>query len=219
MSQLEALFWVGLAILSPALATPVWPRMVSVLKLSESTQDLAQRLAPWLWGFVPAYLALITGAIPARFFGLIGHSPLAWFGGAIICGALVGLAGLVSWTEGSWPTPTRGVLDEPRWALYRAAGVLWMPRPELGLLIGLALGLVEWAICFKPWKGPLLKTLRMWRTAEVDTRWPAGTWETVVRVAVSSLIFATTRNFWLTALTQAVLLGMVRRKWPDDSTA
>ncbi len=217
MIQLEALFWVGLAILSPALITPAWPRMASFLVLTETTQDLAQRLAPWLWGIVPAYLALITGAIPARIFGLTGQSPLAWFGGAIVCGALVGLAGLVRWPDGTWPNPTRGVLDEPRWALYRAAGVLWMPRPELGLLIGLALGLIEWAIRYRPWKGPLLKTLRMWRTEEVDSRGPAGTWETVARVAGSSLIFAATRNFWLTALTQAVLLSMVRRSWPDDS--
>ncbi len=218
MIQLEALFWVILAILSPALAKPAWPRMVSLLKLSESIQDLVNRLAPWLWGIVPAYIALITGAIPARLFGLTGHSPLAWFGGAIICGALVGLAALVRWPEGAWPTPTRGVLDEPRWALYRAAGVLWLPRPELGLLIGLALGLLEWAIFFKVWKGPMLTSLRTWRTAEVDSRWSTGTWETVVRVAGSSLIFAITRNFWLTALTQAVLLGTVRRSWSNDST-
>ncbi len=207
-----------LAILSPALVQATWPRAVSLLKLSELTQDIFQRLAPWLWGIAPAYLALITGAIPARFFGLTGHSPLAWFGGAILCGALVGLAGLVRWPDGTWPTPTRGVLDEPRWALYRAAGVLWLSsRPELGLLMGLGLALLEWAIRFKPWKGPLLSTLRAWRTDEVDARWRPGTWETVARLAGSSLIFALTRNFWLTALTQAVLLGAVRRKWPHDS--
>ena len=219
MIQLEALFWVGLAVLSPALIRPTWAPMVSLLKLSESTQDLARRLAPWIWGIVPAYLALITGAIPARLFGLTGVPPLAWFGGAIICGALVGLAALVRWPDGTWPTPTRGVLDEPRWALYRAAGVLWLPRPELGLLLGLILGVLEWAIFFKVWKGPLLTSLQTWRSPELDSSWPAGTWETVVRVAGSSLIFAITRNFWLTALTQAVLLGMVRRNWPDDSSS
>ncbi len=201
----------GLAILSPALMRPVWPWGVSLFSLSDSIKALAQRLAPWLWGIVPAYLALISGAIPARFFGLTGHSRVAWLGGAIICGALIGLAGLIRWPEGAWPTPTRGVLDEPRWALYRAAGVLWIPRPELGLLMGLALALVEWAICFRPWKGPLEETLRTWRTAEVDARWPPGTWETLARMAGSSLLFATTHNFWLTALSQAVLLGMMRR--------
>jgi len=217
--QLEALFWVSVAIFSPALIRPAWPPLVSRLKLSESTQELANRLSPWLWGIVPAYLALITGAIPARLFGLTGHSPLAWFGGAIICGALVGLAALASWPDGTWPTPTRGVLDEPRWALYRAAGVLWLARPELGLLIGLVLGLIEWAITFKVWKGPLFPSLRTWRTAELDSSWRAGTWETAIRIGGSSLIFALTRNFWLTALTQAVLLGMVRRSWPNDSTS
>jgi hypothetical protein len=219
LSQFETLLWVGLAILSPALATPAWPRIVSFLELPESTQDLANRLAPWLWGIVPAYLALITGAIPARFFGLTGHSPLAWFGGAIICGALVGVAALVRWPDGTWPKPTRGVLDEPRWALYRAAGVLWITRPEAGLLIGLGLALLEWTICFKPWKRSLKKTLRSWRTTKADSWWPAGSWETMARIAGSSLIFATTRNFWLTALTQTVLLGMVRRNWSNDSTS
>lgn len=211
MTQWEVAFWVGLALLSPAMARPAWPRAVSLLSLSDSIQDLLRRLAPWLWGIGPAYLALISGAIPARFFGLTGHSPLAWFGGAIICGALIGLASMIRWPEGAWPTPTRGVLDEPRWVLYRAAGALWIPRPELGLLTGLALALVEWAIYFRPWKGPLKETLQKWRTPEVDARWPPGTWETLVRMAGSSLLFATTHNFWLTALSQAVLLGMMRR--------
>jgi hypothetical protein len=202
---------VGLAILSPALARPAWPRAISLFSLSDSTRALAQRLAPWLWGIVPAYLALISGAIPARFFGLTGHSPLTWFGGAVICGALIGLAALIRWPEAAWPTSARGVLDEPRWALYRAAGILWIPGPELGLLMGLVLALVEWAIRFRPWKGPLKETLRKWRTAEVDAQWPPGTWETLARMAGSSLLFATTHNFWLTALSQAVLLRMMRR--------
>ncbi|MFQ5944147.1 MAG: hypothetical protein ACE5JF_11390 [Anaerolineales bacterium] len=209
MAQVEAAFWVGLGLLSPALVRPAWPRAVSLLGLSESAQDLVRRLGPWLWGIAPAYLALISGAVPARFFGLTGHSPLAWFGGAIFCGALIGL---VRRPQGDWPTPTLSVLDEPRWALYRASGMLWIPHPELGLLIGLAMALAEWAICFQPWKGPLKKTLHTWRAAEVDARWPAGTWETMARLAGSSLIFATTRNFWLTALSQMVLLGMLRRK-------
>lgn len=211
MTQWEAAFWVGLAILSPALARPAWPWVVSLLHLTDSIPDLAQRLAPWLWGIVPAYLALISGAVPARFVGLTGQAPLDWFGGAILSGALIGLAALIRWPEGDWATLTRGVLDEPRWALYRAAGVLWLPRSELGLLIGLALALLEWAICFRPWKGSLIEALRTWRTDEVESQWPTGTWETVARMAGSSLLFASTRNFWLTVLSQAVILAMMRR--------
>lgn len=201
----------GLAILSPALARPAWPRAISLLRLSESTQDLAQRLAPWLWGIVPAYLALISGAVPARFVGLTGQSPQAWLGGAALSGAIIGLMASIRRPEGDWPTPTRGVLDEPRWALYRAAGVLWLPGYEWGLLTGLVLALLEWAICFRPWKGPLQEGLRAPRMEELESKWPTGTWETVARIAGSSLLFAATRNFWLTAVSQAVFLGVMRK--------
>lgn len=214
LTQWEAAFWVGLALISPALMRPTWPRAVAFLHLSEAVQDLAQRLAPWLWGIGPSYLALITGAVPARFLGLTGHSPLAWFGGAIICGALIGIAALIQWPQGSWPTPTHGILDEPRWALYRAAGILWVASPQLGILLGFGLALLEWAIRFQPWKGPLRETLRKQRSPELNAAWPGGTWETVVRISGSTLLFATTRNFWLTAVSQAVLLGMVRRNAP-----
>ncbi|MCH8338250.1 MAG: hypothetical protein IH858_05305 [Chloroflexi bacterium] len=212
MTQAEAAFWVGLAIFSPALAKPAWPRAAALLGLSESILDLAQRLAPWLWGIVPAYLALISGAVPARFYGLTGQSPLAWVGGAMLSGVLVGVLTLIRWPQGEWPTPTRGVLDEPRWALYRAAGMLWMPRTELGLLMGLALAVLEWGIRFKPWKATLKEALSTRRTKGAESNWPSGMWETVARIASSSLLFAATRNFWLTALAQAVLLGMARKK-------
>ena len=216
MTQWEVGFWVGLALISPVLARPAWPRAVSLLSLSDSTQDLLRSLAPWLWGIGPAYMALISGAIPARFFGLTGRSPLAWFGGAIICGALIGLTASIQWPKGAWPTPTRGVLDEPRWALYRAAGIFWIPNPEWGLLMGLALALLEWTIRFRPWKGALKETPRRWR---VDAHWPPGMWETLARMAGSSLLFGITRNFWLTAVSQAVLLRMVRRKHLNDSSS
>ena len=197
-----AAFWVALAILSPVLAELTWPR---VRPKVASWIDLAERIGPWLWGIGPAYLALITGAIPARFFGLTGHSAFAWFGGAIICGALIGIAALLSWPAGEWPKPTRGVLDEPRWALYRAAGILWLGRIELGLLLGLGLALLEWSARFRPWRNGDGLSLR------ASTNWRAGTWETLARIAGSALVFALTRNFWLTALTQAVFLGMIRR--------
>ncbi len=211
MSQVEAVIWVGLALLLPVLAHIAWQPAVTRLQLSDSSQDLVGRVAPWIWGIGPAYLALITGAIPARFFGLSGHSPLAWFGGAVICGALIGIAGLIRWPQASWPAPARGILDEPRWALYRAAGILWIAKPQLGILIGLVIALLEWVLRYQPWKGPLGEILRGRRAEDFYGEWQAGTWETIARIAVSAILFALTRNFWLTALSGAVLLGMLRR--------
>jgi hypothetical protein len=36
-------------------------------------------------------------------------------------------------------------------------------------------------------------------------------WQTLARLASSSVVFALTRNFWLTALAQAGLLILLRR--------
>jgi hypothetical protein len=96
---------------------------------------------------------------------------------------------------GSWPTPVRGALDEPRWALYRAAAALWLGDPQYALLAGLGLAVVEWSLSSVPKlrKDPLR-------------------WETMARIASSSVIFALTRSFWLTLVTQAIMLELLRRK-------
>lgn len=197
----EAAFWVGVALLSPIAAEVIWPRLS--IRLGEQA-EIAERFAPWAWGLIPAYLALITGAVPARDLGLTGHSPFAWFGGALICGALIGIAALLRWPKGDWPEPTRGVLDEPRWALYRGAGLLWIAGPAPGLLIGLGLSLLEWGIRFQPWKTRRGRDPRRWQA-------PPGTWETLLRMASSASIYTLTRNFWLTAIFQAALLSVIRR--------
>ncbi len=78
------------------------------------------------------------------------------------------------------------VLDEPRWALYRAAGLIWLGG--WGLLVGFALGVLEWSLRTRPWLA--------------ENRSDSTTWLILVRLAISSLLFALTGNFWLTSFSQ-----------------
>jgi len=173
---------------SPALATVLWPRLRERLG---DWAELVERFAPWAHGFGPAYLALFTGAIQAREAGLLGHAPLAWVGGALASAVWLWIATFRRPDPVRWPEPNRGVLDEPRWTLYRAAGSQWLGQPQLGGLVGLALALSEWGL-----------------GGRVQGRMD---WQTLARLASSSLVFAITRNFWLTALAQAGLLILLRR--------
>jgi hypothetical protein len=184
----ETVVWVGIAVASPALAAVLWPRLRE--RLGEWA-ELVERFAPWAHGFGPAYLALLSGAIRAREAGLLGHDPLAWVGGALACVIWLWLA--TSWRPDAehWPEPNRGVLDEPRWTLYRAAGSQWMGHPLIGGLVALALAISEWGLAS-----------RMQGRVE---------WQTLARLASSTIVFTLTRNFWLTALAQAGLLIVLRR--------
>jgi hypothetical protein len=184
----ETVVWVGVAVASPALATVLWPRLRERLG---DWAELVERFAPWAHGFGPAYLALLSGAIRAREAGLLGHAPLAWVGGALACAVWLWLATFRRPGAVDWPEPNRGVLDEPRWTLYRAAGSQWVGDPQIGGLVGLALALSEWGLGGRA-------------QGRVE-------WQTLARLASSSLVFALTRNFWLTALAQAGLLILLRR--------
>ena len=184
----ETVLWVGLAVASPALGTLLWPRLRERLG---DWAELVERFAPWAHGFGPAYLALLSGAIRAREAGLLGHEPLAWVAAALACTIWLRLATLWSPGTAGWPEPTRGVLDEPRWTLYRAAGSQWLGQPQIGGLVGLALGLSEWGL------GSRVR-------GRMD-------WQTLARLASSTVVFALSRDFWLTALAQAGLLILLRR--------
>ena len=184
----ETVAWVGIAVASPALATVLWPRLRA--RFGEWA-ELVERFAPWAHGFGPAYLALLSGGIRAREAGLLGHEPLAWVGAALACAIWLRLA-TVWWPDAAhWPEPNRGVLDEPRWTLYRAAGSQWVGHPQIGGLVGLVLALSEWGL-----------------GGRVQGR---VEWQTLARLASSTVVFALTRNFWLTALAQAGLLIVLRR--------
>lgn len=182
--------WVALALVGPAAVEILWP---ALRRQASRWAPYLRSFAPWLHGVGPAYLALITGAIGARHFGLTGQPALTWAGGSLFCAGWLVISSRLLRPEGRWPKPARGVLDEPRWALYRAAGAAWIASAPLGVLIGLGLA-----------------------AAELALRWGAGLgqrplpWEALARVASSSVLFAVTGNFWLTLVTQGLALFLLR---------
>lgn len=190
----EALAWCAVAILAPALMAARWPDWRP--RWGTAAGPLEQ-LGPWLHGVGPAYLALISGAILSRDAGLRGHDPVAWLAGSLIGMAILGG---VAWSvrrlrpQPSWPDPLRALADEPRWALYRAAGALWLSSHPLGTGLGIGLAVLEWALLHRPWHA-------LGHAA-------AGS---LLRLASSSLIFLTTRNFWLTCLAGIALLAILKR--------
>ena len=193
----EAVLWTALATLSPSLSSLIWPRIEQ--RLERWAEPMAA-FGPWLHGVAPAYLALVTGAILSRDAGLRGHDTVAWVGGAFVCAlvlAAVGFSLRSRMSHTAWPDPLRALADEPRWTLYRAAGALWTWSHTLGTAIGLGLALAEWIL-----------THRLWRAEGVQRKEVVGT---LVRIATSTLFFALTRNFWLTALSQFVLMTLLRR--------
>lgn len=208
----EMLVWVALAVAAPAAARLLWPRLQPRLRPWE---PYLLSFSPWLHGIGPAYLALIGGAVRARDFGIAGREPLAWAGQALLGALWLAILALLRRPAGEWPRPTRGVLDEPRWALYRAAGLWWLDGQPAGLSIGLLLAAAELGL---PWVVERIRlpaagpgSLRAAVLGPPPPRRPAGRsfeWETLARAATSTLFFALTGNFWLTLIVQGVALGL-----------
>jgi hypothetical protein len=193
----EALIWCGLAVLAPAAAGAAWPRVKP--RLGGAAEPL-EGLAPWLHGIGPAYLALIRGAILSWDAGLRGHDGVAWLAGGVagtaILGAIVVLVRRPA-AQTPWPDPLRALRDEPRWALYRAAGALWFGSYPLGAAVGLVLAGLEWVFTNRS------------RLSQV--RWDPQAAGELLRLANSTLIFLATRNFWLTCFSGWVLLAVLGR--------
>ncbi len=191
---IEAGFWVLLALAAP-LAGPLTGRFLTE-RYPRAAEPLRQ-LAPWIYGLLPGYLAWFTGAVAGRDAGLYGHSLQNWLYGAILVASLLLLAGVARFR---WPVavpapqPIQGALDEFRWALYRAAGRLWLGPVWAGALLGAALALLEVAV-----------RRRVWR--QVPPFWPDAAVE-LIRVAASGLVFALTANLWLSIAAHVGLLGL-----------
>lgn len=186
----ESVVWVALALLAPAAVEILWP---ALRRRASHWAPYLRSFARWLHGIGPAYLALITGAIGARHFGLAGRPALAWAGDLLFCVGWLVVAARLLRPAGRWPKPTRGVLDEPRWALYRAAGAAWIGSAPPGALIGLGLAAAELALRWGARPGE-----------------KAPPWEALARVASSSVLFVLTGNFWLTLVTQGLALFLLR---------
>jgi hypothetical protein len=198
LTGLEAALWCALGLFSPALLRR-WGSGVSK-RLGEWTSD-AEKLGPWAHGILPAYLALIRGAVLKRGMGLQHHSAPEWIAGILACG--LGLAAAAYWmrrrpaTKIVVPHAWRAALDEPRWALYRAAGILWTGSPWAGVAVGTGLMMAEWALAWQPWRG--LSGLQ------------GSGWGGLARGLASSAFFLGTWNLWLTMATQTGVLLLVRQ--------
>lgn len=195
-ADLQAVGWCALALAAWPLADWLGPRLRAALG---GRAEAVLMWGPWLLGLGPMVLAWLSGAVPARFLGLLGVGGwLGWLASALL------ITGM--WFGARWFVHNRGpwaaaypldwaVLDEPRWALYRAAGWLWVMDRGWGLLIGLGLTLVEWALRHHLWRA--------------ENRASADTCLTLLRLALSSLVFALTGNLWLTIIFQVALLQLL----------
>lgn len=154
--------------------------------------------APWLHGLVPPFAALFSGAVPAPLLGLYGRLDwLQWLLGGLITVGLLGAVGAVL-KRASTAAPEvdleGAVLAEPRWALYRATGQLWLGSLWLGTLVGLGLAAAEWGWSEEVWRG--------------DRRRDPLVCLGLARLTWSNLIFALTANFWMVLAFQIVWLQL-----------
>lgn len=190
----EAAAWSAVGVWAIPVARRLEPRIAPVLG---DRAEALQGAGTWLHGLVPPFAALFSGAVPARHLGLFGQGGwLHWLlGGVPVIALTLGVRAALS----RWPVAVPGidsqrvVLDEPRWALYRATGWLWLGDPWLGTLIGLTIAASEWALARRIW-------------VEVNRREPVICLD-LARLGWSSLIFALTFNFyWVLAFQLAWLM-------------
>jgi hypothetical protein len=161
--------------------------------------------ARWLAGLALPFATWISGAVPANYLGLYGVG--GWLRWLLSAALLAGLWAGARWfvRRRSLRTPAYpmdwAVLDEPRWALYRAAGWLWVDGRGGGLLIGLALAFVEWSLLHAVW--------------QPSNRARPDTCLDLARVATSALAFSLTGNLWLAIVFQLGLLNLTMNT-PDS---
>jgi len=191
----EAAFWSLTLIISPIVVSWVWPRFRDGFG---DWREPLETAAPWAYSLLLPYLALLTGSIIGRDAGLYGHSLSSWASVAVACGLGLAAAALFLRTRPiklPWShTLSETLREEPRWALYRASAALWAVSFPVSVVIGTVLALAETAV----W---VLQ-------AEKTDRLKLANGARLLRALFSGLVFGLTRNFWLTAATQAALVTL-----------
>jgi hypothetical protein len=186
----EALLWSVLAITTPAAVQLLWRRRK--LDLPTWAQPLIQG-ASWIHALILPYLALVLGSIPGGLVGLYGTNPLQWFAGGLACLSALLAVFITHRRRSSDEIRPRSAMerwkDEPRWALYRATGGIWLQDLALGAGLGLILSVLEWLLT--------AITHSSGNISDQDR-------EPLYRSAVSTALFILTQNFWLTAGTQLI---------------
>jgi len=196
--------WVGSELIWVVLGLAGWPlgRWLAP-RLAERLGDRAWLLAelgPWPNGLALPYLAVFAGAVSAEAMGLYGRG--GWLGWQLSAAMIAALLLAIWRTRNRLPFDMpderldHALLDEPRWAMYRAAGQLWLTSSPLGLGLGLVLGLLEWAVRHELWRP--------------EQRARPATCLTLARLATSTIVFGLTGNLLMTAAFQAALLSLLR---------
>lgn len=200
----EALIWSLLLVLGPAFAERLWPMLRQRIPPLPINVEL---WAPWIHGLMLPYLAIIVGSVSGRQVGLYGGQPGVWIAGVIACGIGLILASTLVRRLANLPEPEGELyavlLDETRWAFYRAAAALWIAG-LLSALLGFGMAFIELG---------LTHALVSGRSAPSQAQW-----KRLMRAALSTLLFIATGNFWLTAMTQLLLQLVVRREVQRNPT-
>ncbi|MEA1977017.1 MAG: hypothetical protein U9N80_03870 [Chloroflexota bacterium] len=200
----EAALWSLALIISPIVASWAWPR---VQKSFGDWREPLEAAAPWVHSLLLPYLALLLGSIIGRDAGLYGHSPADWVSGAVACGLGLVAAALflrkrpvnLLWSH----TLSETLREETRWALYRASAALWVPSFPASVAIGTALALAETGV----------RVLQ----EEKENRFTLANGASLLRALFSGLLFGLTRNFWLTAATQAAIVALFNIPWSKET--
>lgn len=201
----EALLWSLLAIIAPAVAGKIWRR------LDPALPDWLDPLidgAGWLHGLMLPYAALLLGSIPGGLLGLYAITLFGWIAGGLACSlGLIAVVLVYKLRPKATLQPRRALerwKDEPRWAMYRATGAIWLQDLALGAGLGFVLSIAEWVVS------------SMARKTRDFTRQDR---EPLYRSGISTILFLVTQNFWITAGTQLVffvLLEMWANRQPEN---
>ncbi len=227
----EAAVWVGISLGAPAAAAWAWPRLKGSWRArAEPLRPLARWahaiLPPYfallrgavlgrdlgLYGPGAGWVAagLLAGAAglgaafaARRWLTPRVHTPSPSSNGeSPLPGSPIHSRWSAPRSGASVPSPLVALQEEPRWALYRAAGILWLGSPTLGVALGVGLAGLDAFLAAGAWRA--------------EARSTPEPWARLLRAGFSGALFFVTRRFWLTAAVQVAILvlfsGTLRRE-------